>query len=208
MSKSITKSAKTVQAAVELALQELGLSEDQVTVEILDEGSRGLFGLGSKDAVVRVTAKLDLEGRARDFLNDVFFAMGLAVDIDIVRTEKMMKITLSGDNMGIIIGKRGDTLDALEHLTSLSINRGDGEYVKVVLDTENYREKRQQTLVKLANNLARSVVKNRRKVTLEPMSSNERRIIHSTLQNNPDVDTYSVGEEPNRRIVIALKKNG
>ena len=208
MSKSITKSAKTVQAAVELALQELGLSEDQVTVEILEEGSRGLFGLGSKDAVVRVTAKLDLEGRARDFLNDVFFAMGLAVDIDIVRTEKMMKITLSGDNMGIIIGKRGDTLDALEHLTSLSINRGDGEYVKVVLDTENYREKRQQTLVKLANNLARSVVKNRRKVTLEPMSSNERRIIHSTLQNNPDVDTYSVGEEPNRRIVIALKKNG
>lgn len=208
MSKSITKSAKTVQAAVELALQELGLSEDQVTVEILEEGSRGLFGLGSKDAVVRVTAKLDLEGRARDFLNDVFFAMGLSVDIDIVRTEKMMKITLSGDNMGIIIGKRGDTLDALEHLTSLSINRGDGEYVKVVLDTENYREKRQQTLVKLANNLARSVVKNRRKVTLEPMSSNERRIIHSTLQNNPDVDTYSVGEEPNRRIVIALKKNG
>ena len=208
MSKSITKSAKTVQAAVELALQELGLSEDQVTVEILEEGSRGLFGLGSKDAVVRVTAKLDLEGRARDFLNNVFFAMGLAVDIDIVRTEKMMKITLSGDNMGIIIGKRGDTLDALEHLTSLSINRGDGEYVKVVLDTENYREKRQQTLVKLANNLARSVVKNRRKVTLEPMSSNERRIIHSTLQNNPDVDTYSVGEEPNRRIVIALKKNG
>ena len=208
MSKSITKSAKTVQAAVELALQELGLSEDQVTVEILEEGSRGLFGLGSKDDVVRVTAKLDLEGRARDFLNDVFFAMGLSVDIDIVRTEKMMKITLSGDNMGIIIGKRGDTLDALEHLTSLSINRGDGEYVKVVLDTENYREKRQQTLVKLANNLARSVVKNRRKVTLEPMSSNERRIIHSTLQNNPDVDTYSVGEEPNRRIVIALKKNG
>ena len=208
MSKSITKSAKTVQAAVELALQELGLSEDQVTVEILEEGSRGLFGLGSKDAVVRVTAKLDLEGRARDFLNDVFFAMGLSVDIDIVRTEKMMKITLSGDNMGIIIGKRGDTLDALEHLTSLTINRGDGEYVKVVLDTENYREKRQQTLVKLANNLARSVVKNRRKVTLEPMSSNERRIIHSTLQNNPDVDTYSVGEEPNRRIVIALKKNG
>lgn len=208
MSKSITKSAKTVQAAVELALQELGLSENQVTVEILEEGSRGLFGLGSKDAVVRVTAKLDLEGRARDFLNDVFFAMGLSVDIDIVRTEKMMKITLSGDNMGIIIGKRGDTLDALEHLTSLSINRGDGEYVKVVLDTENYREKRQQTLVKLANNLARSVVKNRRKVTLEPMSSNERRIIHSTLQNNPDVDTYSVGEEPNRRIVIALKKNG
>ncbi len=206
MSKSVIKSAKTVSAAVELALQELGLSENQVNVEILEEGSRGLFGLGSKDATVKVTSKLDLESRARDFLNDVFFAMGLKVAIEITRTDKTMNIDLSGENMGIIIGKRGDTLDALEHLTSLCVNRGDGEYTKVILDTENYREKRHATLVKLANNLARSVVKNRRKVTLEPMSSNERRIIHSTLQNNPDVDTYSVGEEPNRRIVIALKK--
>lgn len=206
MSKSITKSAKTVQAAVELALSELGLTEDKVKVEVLDEGSRGLFGIGSKDAVVRVTPSLDLEARAREFLNDVFFGMGLKVDIDITTSEKMMKIDLSGDNMGIIIGKRGDTLDALEHLTSLCVNRGDGEYVKVILDTENYREKRHATLIKVANNLARSVVKTHRKVTLEPMSSNERRIIHSTLQANPDVDTYSVGEEPNRRIVIALKK--
>ncbi len=206
MSNSITKSAKTVQAAVELALSELGLTEDKVKVEVLEEGSRGLFGIGSKDALVRVTPSVDLESRAREFLNDVFFGMGLKVDIDITTSEKLMKIDLSGDNMGIIIGKRGDTLDALEHLTSLCVNRGDGEYVKVILDTENYREKRHATLIKLANNLARSVVKTHRKVTLEPMSSNERRIIHSTLQANPDVDTYSVGEEPNRRIVIALKK--
>lgn len=206
MSNSITKSAKTVQAAVELALSELGLTQDKVKIEVLEEGSRGLFGLGSKDALVRVTPSLDLESRAREFLNDVFFGMGLKVDIDITTSEKLMKIDLSGDNMGIIIGKRGDTLDALEHLTSLCVNRGDGEYVKVILDTENYREKRHATLIKLANNLARSVVKTHRKVTLEPMSSNERRIIHSTLQANPDIDTYSVGEEPNRRIVIALKK--
>lgn len=206
MSKSVTKSARTVQAAVELALQELGLSEDKVSIEVLDEGSRGLFGIGAKDALVKVTESLDLEARARDFLGDVFFAMGLKVDINVECTEKMMKVDLSGENMGIIIGKRGDTLDALEHLTSLCVNRGDGEYVKVILDTENYREKRHATLVKLANNLARSVVKNHRKVTLEPMSSNERRIIHSTLQNNPEVSTYSVGEEPNRRIVIALKR--
>ncbi len=206
MSKSIVKSAKTVEAAVELALQELGLTRDKVSVEVVDEGARGLFGIGAKDAVVRVEPKLDLEGRARDFLNDVFFAMGLKVDIEIEKTEKLMKIDLSGENMGIVIGKRGDTLDALEHLTSLTVNRGDGEYVKVVLDTENYRSKRQATLVKLAENLARSVVKTRKKVTLEPMSSNERRIIHSTLQNNPEVDTYSIGEEPNRKIVIALKK--
>ena len=206
MSKSITKAGKTVAAATALALAELGLTEDKVKVEVLEEGSRGIFGIGSKDAVVRVTPRVDLASRAVDFLNDVFFSMGLKVDIDVKCEDKLMKIDLSGDNMGIIIGKRGDTLDALEHLTSLCVNRGDGEYTKVILDTENYREKRNATLVKLANNLARSVVRNRRKVTLEPMSSNERRIIHSTLQANPDIDTYSVGEEPNRRIVIALKK--
>ena len=206
MSKSITKSAKTVQAAVELALEGLKLSQDKVKITVLEEGSRGLFGIGSKDAIVRVTPALDLESRARDFLSEVFFNMGLKVDIDITSTEKLMNIELSGDSMGIIIGKRGDTLDALEHLTSLCVNRGDGDYIKVVLDTENYRAKRQETLVKLANSLARGVVKNRRKVTLEPMSSNERRIIHSTLQANDNVETYSIGEEPNRRLVIALKK--
>jgi spoIIIJ-associated protein len=206
MSKSITKAGKTVAAATALALAELGLTEDKVKVEVLEEGSRGLFGIGSKDAVVRVTPSVDLASRAVDFLNDVFFSMGLKVDIDVKCEDRIMKIDLSGDNMGIIIGKRGDTLDALEHLTSLCVNRGDGEYTKVILDTENYREKRHATLVKLANNLARSVVRNHRKVTLEPMSSNERRIIHSTLQANPDIDTYSIGEEPNRRIVIALKK--
>ena len=206
MSKSITKSAKTVQAAVELALEGLKLSQDKVKITVLEEGSRGLFGIGSKDAIVRVIPALDLESRARDFLSEVFFNMGLKVDIDITSTEKLMNIELSGDSMGIIIGKRGDTLDALEHLTSLCVNRGDGDYIKVVLDTENYRAKRQETLVKLANSLARGVVKNRRKVTLEPMSSNERRIIHSTLQANDNVETYSIGEEPNRRLVIALKK--
>ncbi|MGN1059686.1 MAG: RNA-binding cell elongation regulator Jag/EloR, partial [Clostridia bacterium] len=140
------------------------------------------------------------------FLDDVFACMGMHVDIDIDHTDKIMKITLSGENMGIIIGKRGDTLDALEHLVSLAVNRGDGDYVKVILDTENYREKRRVTLVRLAENLANSVIANKRKITLEPMSANERRIIHATLQNNKLVDTYSIGEEPYRKLVVALKK--
>ena len=144
--------------------------------------------------------------RAKDFLDDVFACMGMHVDIDIDYTDKIMKITLSGENMGIIIGKRGDTLDALEHLVSLAVNRGDGDYVKVILDTENYREKRRVTLVRLAENLANSVIANKRKITLEPMSANERRIIHATLQNNKLVDTYSIGEEPYRKLVVALKK--
>ncbi len=207
MSKSVKKSAKTVKEAIELALAELRLTEDDVTIEIVEEGSKGLFGLGAKDAVVQVTSNVNVEARARDFLEDVFLAMGMRVDINIERAEKIMKVTLAGENMGLIIGKHGDTLDALEHLVSLTVNRGDGDYVKVVLDTENYREKRRATLVRLAENLASSVVNNKKKITLEPMSAGERRIIHSTLQSNKMVDTYSIGEEPHRKVVIALKKN-
>lgn len=204
--KAVEKSAKTVDEAIALALDELGMTREQVKIEVRQEGSRGIFGLGAKDAVVAVTPAIDLEDRARTFLEDVFIAMGIRVNIDITCTEKRMDIILSGDSMGIIIGKRGDTLDALEHLTSLAVNKGDVDYVKVTLDTENYRKKRQETLVKLANNLAGNVAKNRRKMTLEPMNANERRIIHSTLQDNKFVDTYSIGEEPNRKVVIAPKR--
>jgi len=206
MSKTVKKSAKTVQEAVALALAELKLTQDDVTVEVIEEGAKGFLGLGAKDAVVQVTSNATPESRAKKFLTDVFTCMGMPIEMDIVREEKMMKINLSGDNMGIIIGKHGDTLDALEHLVSLAVNRGDDDYVKVILDTENYREKRRATLVRLAENLASSISEQKKKITLEPMSSNERRIIHATLQNNKNVDTYSIGEEPYRKIVIALKK--
>ncbi|MBE7022527.1 MAG: protein jag [Ruminococcaceae bacterium] len=206
MSKTVKKSAKTTQEAIALALAELRLSRDEVSINIIEEGSKGLFGIGAKDAVVEVTANVDPEARARDYLESIFACMGMRIDIDITREDKMMKINLSGDSMGIIIGKHGDTLDALEHLVSLAVNRGDGDYVKVILDTENYREKRRATLVRLAENLAASISEQKKKITLEPMSSNERRIIHSTLQNYKDIDTYSIGEEPYRKVVIALKK--
>ncbi len=206
MSKTVKKSAKTVQEAIRLALAELKVTESEASVEIIEEGSKGLFGIGAKDAVVQVTSNISPENRARTFLDDVFLGMGMRVDIDITLEGKVMKINLSGDGMGLIIGKHGDTLDALEHLTSLTVNRGDGDYVKVVLDTENYREKRRQTLVRLAENLSASVINQKKKVMLEPMSASERRIIHSTLQSNEQIDTYSIGEEPYRRVVIALKK--
>lgn len=206
MSKYVEKSAKSVDEAVRLALIELGLHKDEVEIEVLDEGSKGLFGIGAKNAVVKVSQVVNLESRARDFLNEVFLAMGLRVELDIKIDGKLMTINLIGDNMGIIIGKRGDTLDALEHLVNLCVNKGDGEYVKVILDTENYRARREQTLVKLAKSLASSATRNGRKITLEPMHSNERRIIHATLQNHAHVDTFSIGEEPNRKVVIAPKK--
>lgn len=203
---SVVKSAKNVEAAIQLALDELDLLREQAEIEVLEEGSNGFFGIGAKEAVVKVTAKSLADAKAKAFLEEVFSAMGMNVDIDITLGDKTMNINLSGDNMGLIIGKRGDTLDALEHLVSLCVNKGDGDYIKVILDTENYREKRHQTLVKLAESLAASVVRNKRKIVLEPMSSNERRIIHATLQSNKYVDTYSIGEEPNRKVVVALKK--
>ena len=206
MSKCVEKSAKTVDEAIKLALIELGVHKDEVKVEVLEEGSKGIFGIGGKHAVVKVTQIVNLEGRACDFLHEVFAAMGLRVELDVKTEGKIMTINLIGDNMGIIIGKRGDTLDALEHLVNLCVNKGDGEYTKVILDTENYRARREQTLIKLAKNLASSVTKNGRKITLEPMHSNERRIIHATLQNHANVDTFSIGEEPNRKVVIAPKK--
>ena len=206
MSKSVEITAKTVDEAIEIAIAELKLDRSNVKVEVLDSGSRGLFGIGAKEAVVRVTADVNLEERARRFLDDVFFTMGMKVDFDIKREGKIMRINLIGDSLGVIIGKRGDTLDSLEHLTNLCVNKGDVEYVKVVLDVENYRARREQTLIKLAKNLASTVVRTGRKITLEPMHSNERRIIHATLQSNDAVETYSVGEEPNRKVVIATKK--
>lgn len=206
MSKSVEITAKTVDEAIEKAVAELKLDRSNIKVEVIDSGNKGIFGIGAKDAVVRVTADVNLEERAKTFLDDVFFSMGMKVDFDIQREGKVMKINLIGDNLGIIIGKRGDTLDSLEHLTNLCVNKGDVDYVKVVLDVENYRARREQTLIKLAKNLAATVLRTGKKITLEPMHSNERRIIHAILQSHPDVETYSVGEEPNRKVVIALKK--
>ncbi len=206
MSKYIEKSAKTIEEAITLALNELGISREDAKIEVIEEGSRGLFGLGAKDAVVKVVSNVNLEKRAQNFLDEIFLSMGLRVELDIQIEGKIMRINLIGENLGIIIGKRGDTLDALEHLVNLCVNKGDGEYVKVILDAENYRARREQTLVKLAKSLASSATRNNRKITLEPMHSNERRIIHATLQNNPNVDTFSVGDEPNRKVVIAPKK--
>ncbi len=204
--RTVKKSAKTVDEAVMLALAELKVSKDDVTIDVLEEGSKGLFGLGAKDAVVQVTSNITPETRAEDFLNDVFTCMGMRVGIEMTRQEKVLTINLSGDNMGLIIGKHGDTLDALEHLVSLAVNRGGGDYTKIILDTENYREKRKATLKRLAEKLASSISESKRKITLEPMSSNERRIIHATLQDFPGVETHSIGEEPYRKVVISLKK--
>lgn len=202
----IEKTAKTKEEAIELALSELGVSQDQVEIEVVDEGSKGFLGLGGRDAVVKVSYNPDSEKRATDFLNKIFEITKEDVTVESKIEGEILKINLSGPDMGIVIGKRGETLDALQHLTSLVVNRGDKSFLKVSLDAENYREKRNVALEELAGKLANKVMRTGRNQTLEPMNAYERRIIHSALQNHETVTTYSIGQGVNRKVVIALKK--
>jgi len=205
MKKSIEKTGKTVEEAIQAALSELDLEKHKVDIQVVEEGSRGLFGLiGSKDARVIVTPKQTGEDRAREFLSSIFNTMNMEVELEFEEKDGQLDINMSGPNMGVLIGKRGETLDSLQYLTSLVVNKGDEKYIRVSIDTENYRKKREEALVRLAKKLANRVIKYRRNITLEPMNPYERRIIHSALQNNKMVTTYSIGDEPNRRVVIAI----
>lgn len=204
---AIQKTGKTVDEAVGEALKELNITREEAEVEIIEEGSRGFLGMfGAKDAVVKVKKKFDPEKTAKTFLKEMFISMGLIVNIDTVLKEKQLEIKISGDDMGIIIGKRGQTLDAIQYLVNLVVNKGTAPYISVTLDTENYRERRKETLESLAFNLAKKVKHTGKNVVLEPMNPYERRIIHSALQNDRYVTTYSEGDEPYRNVVIALKE--
>lgn len=204
-SEKIEKTAKSVDEAKELALNELGLCEEDVEIEVVDEGNKGFLGIGSKEAKIVVTIKNPIPYAAKKFLSDVFEGMKLDVNIETTYEEDSLLVELSGDNMGIIIGKRGDTLDSLQYLTSLIVNRLSDDYCKVTLDTENYRQKRLEALESLSKRLADKVARTGKKYTLEPMNPYERRIIHSNLQDHPDVTTFSIGEDPYRKVVIAPK---
>ena len=199
-------SAKTVNDAITQAALALGVSSEQLEIEVIDEGSNGFLGIGSRLAVIQAKKKFSLEGTAVDFLKDVFRTMNMEVEIDVVydADEKTMDIDLKGDDMGILIGKRGQTLDSLQYLANRVANKHQEGYVRVKLDTENYRARREETLRHLAKNIAHKVKRNRRPVALEPMNPYERRIIHSALQSDPYVMTHSEGEEPFRKVVITL----
>lgn len=206
--KETVKKGKTVDDAVEAALAELGVGKDDVEITVLTEGNKGLFGLGSKEAEVKVTViEKSSEEIARDFLNTVLEDIGLEASVDISTDEERMNIEISGESMGVIIGRRGETLSALQYLTSLVVNRKTEGYTKISIDTENYKKKREESLIKIANKTAEKVIKYRRNITLDPMNPYERRIVHSSLQGNDKISTFSTGDEPMRRVVVALKKN-
>lgn len=199
--------AKTVNEALTNALIEFETTSDKVEYEVIEKESSKLLGLLSKPAKIRVRLKMTYEDIAVDFLNKVFDAMNMTVNIEVAYddVERLMTIDLAGDEMGILIGKRGITLDSLQYLISLVVNRNSENYIKVKLDTENYRERRRETLENLARNLAHKVKRIHKPVYLEPMNPYERRVIHSTLQKDKYVETHSEGEEPYRKVVITLK---
>ncbi|MBQ2975981.1 MAG: Jag N-terminal domain-containing protein [Clostridia bacterium] len=288
--KNYEVSARTIEEAISDGLEHLGVSISDVTVDILEEGSKGLFGLfGSRPAKVRLTLKeedaeesmahalfegtLDEEkpaakpvaekkpapkqekpaeekteevkaekpapkarkprepkevkevkepkeivpaeqadrataaGRAQEFLQNLTQLMGVNVSVAVATDEEgNVRVNMEGDTLGILIGRRGETLDALQYLTSLQVNKGQNGYTRVTLDTEGYRAKREEALIRLANRMANRCVKTGRRVAMEPMNPYERRILHSALQNHDAVTTHSEGEEPNRHVVITLKK--
>lgn len=199
--------AKTVNEALTNALIEFETTSDKVEYEIIEKETSKLLGLISKPARIRVRLRMTYEDTAVDFLNKVFDAMNMKVDISISYNdaERLMSVDLSGEEMGILIGKRGITLDSLQYLISLVVNRNSDSYIKVKLDTENYRERRKETLENLAKNLAHKVKRIHKPVYLEPMNPYERRVIHSALQRDRFVETHSEGEEPFRKVVIMPK---
>lgn len=205
--KFIEITGKNIEDAVEKGLKELKLEAEKVEVEVIEHGSKGIFGLGSKPAKVKLTLKHDYTTIANIFLKDILDKMDIRSEINIKEEADIIRINLEGPDMGILIGYRGETLDALQYLLSLVVNKENKEndYKKVILDTEGYRKKREETLIRLANKLAYKVNKYNKSITLEPMNPYERRIIHAALQSHPHVTTHSQGEEPYRKVVIELK---
>lgn len=216
MTKMIEKTGVTIDEAVEKALNELNCTRDEVEIEVVNKGSKGIFGIGASEAKVIVKlldefdfdlSSVDTESNIETYLLNILEKMGIEANLDVKENDGNLDIEISGDMMGVVIGRRGDTLDALQYLCSLVYNKNRDDYVRVNLDTENYRAKREETLVNLAKKIAGTVSRTGRSITLEPMNPNERRIIHSTLQSYDYINTYSIGEDPNRKIVVSSKNS-
>ena len=204
----IEVSAKTYDEAVTEALIQLGVTSDQVEIDIIDKGSSCFLGLGAKPFKIKVTKKVTVDGYLKKFLSDIFDAMKIEAEITIQMNEEnhTILVDLKGSEMGILIGKRGQTLDSLQLIANNAIHKNFETYYKVKIDTENYRVRRKETLENLAKNIAFKVKRTKRSVALEPMNPFERRVIHSALQNDRYVITHSEGEDPFRHVVVSLKR--
>lgn len=226
MKKEHIATGKTIDEAVDNACASLGTDRDNISIEVLDTPSKGFLGMGStmakikvsyeaKESVSSTSAASDIsydkkdKSGAKEFLTELFTLMGAAnAKISTKLSETELIVNVEGEGIGAIIGRRGETLDALQYILSLYLNRNKEGYIRIFLDIENYRKKRQETLERLAKRLAESAVKKKGTVTLEPMQPYERRIIHSVLQDFKDVTTYSLGIDPYRKVIIAYSPDG
>lgn len=221
MLKTLEKSGKTEEAAIAAALEELGLDRDDVSVEIVERAKSGFLGIGASPAVIRVQyeapdeeteqeaapAEPESYARIRTFVSGLLEHMGIQAQIDITaRDNGGVNVNLSGSGMGAVIGRRGETLDAIQHLTNYAVNRGSDKHMHISVDAESYRAKREESLVRLAEKMAAKAVKYKRSMALEPMNSYERHVIHTALQDYEGVTTSSTGTEPNRRVVVSYEK--
>jgi spoIIIJ-associated protein len=210
MIKTLEVSGKTEDEAIESALEQLSLSRDDVSVEIVERPKSGFLGIKSTPAVVKVLyeAKDDKAGRVEDFLTGLLTRMDVEADMEVTEGSGSIEVTLTGKDPGALIGRRGETLDAIQHLTNYALNRGgSGGRIRVNIDAENYRQRRNETLETLAARTAGKVMKYRRNMTLDPMNAYERHVIHTALQDYENISTYSIGNEPNRRVVVSYSRN-
>lgn len=205
--KKVTGTGKTVDEAVENALVELDATRDEVEITVVEEPNKGLFGfIGSKEATVEVAKTVDAVEQARQFLLSVFATMNVDLSVETIEKEDHTVLNIEGDELGIVIGRRGQTLDSFQYLTNVVANRYSDSSIRIVLDGENYRQRRRKTLEELADRLAEKVLRTKQDVKLEPMSPMDRKVIHTRLQHREDVMTSSVGRDLQRRVVISLHK--
>lgn len=205
----VEQSAKTVDEALEIVLSNHNVSKDDITMTVIDEGKKGFLGIGTKEAKIVVEIKEESEKRqelALKFVKEVTSKMGIEVEATVRDEGESLFINIDSPDIGIIIGRRGETLDSLQYLTGLVVNKNSTNWTRVILDASGYRKRREESLIELAKKKAERVKYTRRKVSLEPMNPQERRIIHTALQDDPAVTTFSEGDEPYRRVVIALKR--
>lgn len=204
---TVEKKGKNIDEAIKAALDELCCEIEDVNVEVIEEPSKGLLGIGKKPAVVRVTRRDKPEDMVRGVVDEILTRMKIDYQINgIEHQEGRVRINIIGKDMGLLIGRKGETLNAVQFIVGLIVNRNREEKIRVMLDVEDYRKKREDSLEALALRLSDKVKKTRKNVVMRPMTSQERRIVHTTLQSDPSITTYSMGDEPNRKVVISLKK--
>ncbi|SFS37375.1 spoIIIJ-associated protein [Marininema halotolerans] len=206
--KKVTVTGKTVELAVEEALSRLAVSRDQVTITVLEEPKKGFLGwIGARDASVEVTLLPTPLEEVEGFLREVLDAMGLpTVQLVVKQQSDYVLVNFVGDELGILIGRRGQTLDALQYLTSIVANKAPGTYIRFILDAEGYRKRREESLLRLADQVAQKVLRLKKSITLEPMNPMERKVVHTRIQEQKELTTKSEGEEPFRKVVVSWKK--